>query len=193
MFPFGGLIVSLIVDLTESRGVEVASIGSEGAIGGIVSCGTAPTFSRATTQLAGSALRVSMKALEQAKARSAFIRNLYCRYSDYLLSQVMQSVACNAFHPIEARAARWLLSAQDRVGGNRLPLTQDTLSRLLGVQRTSVTAALGALQEVGVIANRHGAIEVRDRPGLEFQACECYARVEGHFASVLGASGRGGG
>lgn len=191
-FPFDGLIVSLVVDLAEGRGVEVASIGNEGAVGGIVSCGTAPAFSRATVQMPGPALRVSMKSLEQAKARSAFLRNLFCRYSDYLLSQVMQSVACNAFHPIEARAARWLLSAQDRVGGDRLPLTQDALSRLLGVQRTSVNAALGALHEIGVIANRHGAIEVRDRIGLEFQACECYARVEQHFADILGPSGRGG-
>ena len=72
-------------------------------------------------------------------ARSPFIANLFCRFSDYLLSQVMQSVACNAFHPIPERAARWLLSAQDRTG-DRIELTQEALAGLLGVQRTTINA-----------------------------------------------------
>ena len=74
-----------------------------------------------------------MKALEDAKMRSGHIRNLFCRFSDYLLSQVMQSVACNAYHPIPERAARWLLHAQDRAGSDRLELTQESLAGLLGV------------------------------------------------------------
>jgi hypothetical protein len=110
IFPFGPTTVSLLVDLDGGRSVEVASIGHEGAIGGIVSCGHAPAFSRAEVQVGGPALKVALAALEKAKSGSPFIANLFCRYSDYLLAQVMQSAACNAFHSIDQRAARWLLA-----------------------------------------------------------------------------------
>ena len=89
--------------------------------------------------VAGPALKLPMTALEDAKNGSPFIRNLFCRFSDYLLAQVMQSVACNAFHSIAERAARWLLTAQDRAG-DRIELTQEALAGLLGVQRTTVNA-----------------------------------------------------
>lgn len=191
IFPFDSLMVSMIVDLQGGRSVEVASIGKEGAIGGIVSCGHAPAYARAEVQIAGPALVISLEALEAAKTSSPFLQNLFCRYADYLLSQVMQSVACNAFHPIEARAARWLLTAQDRVGGDQIPLTQESLAGLLGVQRTTVNAVARQFQEQGFIAYRRGAIQVRDRRGLERQACECYAAVEDHFASVIGETGDG--
>jgi len=191
LFPFDSLMVSMIVDLVGGRSVEVASIGKEGAVGGIVSCGHAPAFSRAEVQIAGSALTIPLDVLEEVKQQSGFVRNLFCRYADFLLAQVMQSVACNAFHAIEARAARWLLTAQDRVGGDRLALTQESLAELLGVQRTTVNAVARQFQEHGLIAYRRGAIQVLDRPGLERQACECYAAVEEHFASVIGLKGIG--
>ena len=191
IFPFGPLMISLIVDLAGGRSVEVASIGKEGAVGGIVSCGHAPAYSRGAVQIAGPALSVPLVALEEIKQASTFLQNLFCRYADYLLAQVMQSVACNAFHSIEARAARWLLTAQDRVGGDRLALTQESLAGLLGVQRTTVNAVARQFQEQGLIAYRRGAIQVLDRTGLERQACECYAAVEDHFAAVIGTSGHG--
>jgi hypothetical protein len=191
LFPYNSLMVSMIVDLVGGRSVEVASIGKEGAVGGIVSCGHAPAFSRAEVQIAGPALAIPLEALEAVKRDSRFVHNLFCRYADFLLAQVMQSVACNAFHPIEARAARWLLTAQDRVGGDRLALTQESLAGLLGVQRTTVNAVARQLQDHGMITYRRGAIQVLDRPRLERQACECYAAVEKHFASVIGLEGVG--
>ena len=148
LFPVGPTMISLGVELTGGRTVEVASIGREGAVGGIVSCGHAPAFARAAVLVGGPALRVPMKALEDAKRRSPFIANLFCRFSDYLLAQVMQSVACNAFHPIRERAARWLLHAQDRAG-DRIELTQEALAGLLGVQRTTVNAVVRELQDEG--------------------------------------------
>ena len=118
LFPFGQTMVSMVVELSR-RSVEVASIGREGAIGGIVSCGHAPAFSLGRVQVSGPALALPMAALEDATRGSAFIANIFCRFSDYLLAQVMQSVACNAFHTIPERAARWLLTAQDRAGLER--------------------------------------------------------------------------
>jgi CRP-like cAMP-binding protein len=191
VFPFDSLMISMLVELDGGRSVEVASIGKEGAVGGIVSCGHAPAYSHAEVQIAGPALVIPLDALETVKANSPFLRNLFCRYADFLLAQVMQSVACNAFHSIEARAARWLLTAQDRIGGDRLALTQESLAALLGVQRTTVNAVARQLQELGLISYSRGAIRILDRKGLERQACECYAAVERHFGSVIGISGHG--
>ena len=190
-FPFGPTMVSLCVDLADGRSVEVASIGQEGAVGGIVSCGHAPAFASAEVMVAGPALRIPMPLLEEAKMGSGHIRNLFCRFSDYLLSQVMQSVACNAFHPIEARAARWLLTAQDRAG-SRIELTQEALAGLLGAQRTTVNAVARILQDEGLITSRRGLIQVVDRAGLMRRSCECYSAIERHFGGILGTSGTGG-
>lgn len=191
IFPFHGLVVSLLVELSGGRTVEVATIGKEGAVGGIISCGAAPAFTHGVVQIGGPALVMPMHALELAKRASDHVRNLFCRYSDFLLSQVMQSVACNAYHALEQRTARWLLTAQDRVEGDRLPLTQEALAGLLGVQRTTVNAVAKMLQEQGVIAYRRGAIQIRDRDALMKVACECYTAVEGHFANVVGSDGAG--
>jgi CRP-like cAMP-binding protein len=190
LFPYGPTMASLVVDMESSRSIEVASIGHEGAVGGIVSCGHAPAFARAQVLVAGPALRVPMDALEDAKMRSGHIRNLFCRFSDYLLSQVMQSVACNSFHTIEQRAARWLLTAQDRAGPS-IELTQEAFAGLLGVQRTTVNAVVRVLQDEGLITTRRGMIQVVDRAGLKRRACECYDAVERHFADVIGPGGSG--
>jgi CRP-like cAMP-binding protein len=167
-------------------------IGQRGAVGGIVSCGQAPAFSRAVVLVGGSAFKVPMEALEEAKKKSPFVANLFCRFSDYLLAQAMQSVACNAYHSIPERAARWLLHAQDRTG-DRIELTQQALAGLLGVQRTTVNAVIQSLEQEGVIATGRGVIQVRDRAGLKRSACECYERLENHFAAIIGPGGRGGG
>ncbi len=184
-FPFGPTMVCLMVELAGDRSIEVASIGHEGAIGGIVSCGHAPAFARSQVLVPGPALRVPMEPLEDAKMRSAHIRNLFCRFADYLLAQVMQSVACNTYHTIEQRAARWLLTAQDRAGDS-IELTQEAFAALLGVQRTTVNAVVRILQDEGLITTRRGVIQVADRAGLKRRACECYEALEKHFADVIG-------
>lgn len=188
IFPIGPTMISMAVELSGGRSVEVASVGREGAVGGIISCGQAPAFSRAIALVGGPALRVPMKALEDAKRQSTFIGNLFCRFSDYLLAQVMQSAACNAFHSIPERAARWLLHAQDRAG-DRIELTQEAFSGLLGVQRTTVNAVVRELLDEGLIATGRGVIRVIDRAGLKRRSCECYERLEEHFAAVIGTGG----
>lgn len=190
LFPVGPTMISMTVELAGGRTIEVASIGREGAVGGIVSCGHAPAFSRAEVLVGGPAFRVPMQPLEEAKVRSPFIANLFCRFSDYLLAQVMQSAACHAFHSIPERAARWLLHAQDRAG-DRIELTQEAFAGLLGVQRTTVNAVSRSLQEEGLINTGRGVVRVVDRAGLKRRACECYQRLEEHFAAVIGIGGRG--
>ena len=191
LFPIGPTMVSLTVELSGGRSAEVASIGREGAVGGIVSCGHAPAFSRAEVLVPGHAFRVPMESLEDAKKRSAFVSNLFCRYSDFLLATVMQSAVCNTFHSIPERAARWLLHAQDRAG-DRIELTQGAFARLLGVQRTTVNAVIQDLSGEGLIAAGRGRIRVAHRAGLKRRACECYDRLEEHFGAVIGTTGVGG-
>jgi len=190
LFPVGATTVSLAVELSGGRSVEVASIGREGAVGGIVSCGQAPAFSHASVLVSGPAFKVPMKVLEEAKRQSTFVANIFCRFSDYLLAQVMQSAACTAFHSIPERAARWLLHAQDRAG-DRIELTQEALAGLLGVQRTTVNAVIRSLQDEDLITTGRGVVHVSDRAGLKRRACECYQRLEDHFGAVIGATGSG--
>ena len=192
LFPIGPTLISLEIELSGGRTAEALMIGMRGAVGGIVSCGQAPAFSRALVLVGGSAFKVPMEALEEAKNKSPFIANLFCRYSDYLLAQAMQSVACNAYHSIPERAARWLLHAQDRTG-DRIELTQQALADLLAVQRTTVNAVIQSLEQDGVISTGRGVIHVRDRNGLKRRSCECYDRLESHYAAIIGQHGRGGG
>jgi CRP-like cAMP-binding protein len=191
LFPIGSTMISMAVELSGGRTVEVAMVGRRGALGGIISCGKAPAFAMAQVLVGGLAFRVPMETLEEAKRQSPFIANLFCRFSDYLLSQVMQSVACNAFHSIAERAARWLLHAQDRAG-DRIELTQGALAGLLGVQRTTVNAVIQQLEQEGLISTGRGVVRVTDRAGLKRRACECYRALEDHFGAVIGTSGSGG-
>ena len=190
VFPIGETMISMAVELSGGRTVEVASVGREGAVGGIVSCGFAPAFARAACLVGGKAYRVPMNLLEHAKSESQFIGNLFCRFSDFLLAQVMQSVACHAFHSIPERAARWLLHAQDRTG-DRIELTQEAFAGLLGVQRTTVNAVIKELSSEGLVVTGRGTIRVTNRDGLERRSCECYARLGDHFGKVIGATGSG--
>jgi DNA-binding transcriptional regulator YhcF (GntR family) len=190
LFPIGSTLISMAVDLPHGRSVEALMIGCRGAVGGIISCGQAPAFTRAAVLVGGLAYSVPMGALEDAKHSSPFIANLFCRFSDYLLSQVMQSVACNAFHPIEQRAARWLLHAQDRTG-DRIALTQQALANLLGVQRTTVNSVVQILESERTIETTRGVIRVVDRDGLMRRSCECYDTLERHFENIIGTRGTG--
>ena len=191
LFPLGTCAISLNAQLEGGRSIEVTSVGNEGALGGIVSCGRSPAFARAVVLIPGKALSLPMEVVEQVKANSGHLRNLFCRYADYLLAQIMQSAACNSFHSIEQRTARWLLTAHDRAG-DRLVLTQETLARLLGVQRTTINAVVRELQEEKQVSVRRGAIEILSRVGLHRRACSCYDSIDRHFGDVIGDSGNGG-
>jgi CRP-like cAMP-binding protein len=184
-FPCRGTMASFLVISADGREVEAATIGHEGAIGGIVSAGHKPAYARSVVQIGGSAFQIDTARVEDAKSSSPAFHNLFSRYADALLSQVMQSVACNALHSVEARCSRWLLSTHDRVGHASIPLTQEALAEMLGVQRTTVTAVAKALQSRGLIRYSRGRIEILNRAGIERTACECYSAVENHFTRLL--------
>ncbi len=184
-FPGRDMIGSLVLRLREGASAEAAMIGFEGAIGGIISEGNKPAFANAIVQVGGRGLLMPAEALQKAREQSPTFRDHFARYADCLLAQVMQSVACNAVHELDARLARWLLTMQDRLGSARLQVTQEFAAQMLGVQRPYATRILGDLERRGSIATTRGAIIVVDRAELERQACECYAYLRRHFERVL--------
>lgn len=184
-FPGDITMISLVVGLPDGAVVETATIGREGAVGGIVSMGHKPAFARAVVQISGPAFRIQTDQLDRFKEQSSSLRDTLARYADCLIAQTLQSVACNALHELERRLSRWLLTAQDRLGSDEVPLTQEFLAEMLGVQRTTVTGVASALQSRGLIRYQRGRIIVLDRAGLEAASCPCYDAVRVHFDAVL--------
>jgi CRP-like cAMP-binding protein len=183
--PCGPTQVSLQVVTADGQEIEAASIGFEGAIGGVVSAGFKPAYGRAVVRVPGHAFCIPTGKLEEIKTRYTVVADLFDRAADVFIAQMMQLVACNALHPIEQRVCRWLLFAHDRSGDEPIRLTQETLAQMLGVQRTTISAVARALQDSHVIHIGRGKVEVLDRPGLEKRACECHASVEAHFTRLL--------
>jgi CRP-like cAMP-binding protein len=184
-FPLPGTMAALVVALEDGRTAEAASIGREGAIGGIVSAGHKPAFARAVTVIAGPALRIETTRIEVAKESSRAVRELFERYADALMAQILQSVTCNAVHSLQQRFARWLLMTHDRVGSADLPLTQEAIGEMLGVHRTTVIRLARTLQDRGLIRYGRGRVAIANRAGLEQTACECYSAVARHFKRMV--------
>jgi CRP-like cAMP-binding protein len=172
-FPESGTI-AFIMGMPNGQTVATAVIGNEGAVGILTALGPSSSPITAVVRVAGTALQISPARFRAALSRSGAIRHAVQTHARALLAQVQHVAACNALHSVEARLARWLLHIHDRVGGDFLPLTQEALSELLGVRRTTVTHVVRKLRTSRAIrSNRRGLIEI-DRPRLEAAACECY-------------------
>lgn len=183
-FPEGA-VLSLLTVLEDGAGIETANIGREGAFGLFAAMYSRVSFNRCIVQMEGGMVRCPIELLQSEFKNSEHVRNLFVSYSETLLSQVQQTVACNALHSTEERMARWLLMMHDRAGGEPLPYTHEFLSHMLGANRKSVTLAAQSLQNAGLISYRRGNIVVLNRRGLEKASCECYAVVRERFDAFL--------
>jgi hypothetical protein len=184
-FPLDPTLLAFQVVLEDGRAVETAVIGCEGAICGVVSQGRLPAYSRSIVLHEGPAARIGVEELEAAKLQSLSIRHLFARYSDCVMAQVFQSVACNAAHSVEQRAAKWLIAAAERTSDSRVPLTQEQFADMLGVGRSYVSRVMGTMREKGLIDGERGAIKILDIEGLRAAACNCQDSVRRHFDEVL--------
>jgi CRP-like cAMP-binding protein len=173
-FPLSGA-VSLLAVMQSGEAVETSIVGNEGAIGLFAEFGPWQACTRATVQAPGAAESVPAAVFKIVASNNERIRRLMHRYKETLSAQTQQSVACNALHSVEERVARWLLQLADRIDNVELPITQDALSQMLGVRRTTVTLIAQKLQDDGIIRYRRGRIVVTDRAALQGLACECYA------------------
>ncbi len=183
-FPHEGMI-SLLAVMSDGQAIETATVGNEGAVGAMSGFGTRLGFTRAVVQVPVVVARISSQEFRGAIHASAGLRNLMVGYNEVLLAQVQQTAACNALHGIEMRLARWLLQTQDRAATDSLPLTQEFLSQMLGVQRTTVNQVIGQLEKAGLVVHRRARVEIVDRTGLEEAACECYGIVRRQLAAAL--------
>ena len=183
-FPEGS-VLSLLTVLENGSEIECANIGREGAFGLFAAMYSRVSFNRCTVQLEGPMIRCEIQPLQAEFHKSAHIQDLFVSYSETLLSQVMQTVACNSLHTVEERMSRWLLMMHDRAEGEILTYTHEFLARIMGANRTSVTHAAQSLQNQGLISYRRGQMQVKDRAGLEAASCECYAIVKARFEAFL--------
>ena len=178
-------IISLISKLSETSWLEVGMVGNEGMAGLAVFMGVNFSSTRALVQGSGTAMRMSSAAVRMEANRLGSLHRLLHRYSHSLLNQVSQSSACNRFHLVNARLARWLLMTKDRLGVEEFPLTQEFLSHMLGVRREGVSKAAGALQAAKLIRYSRGIITLLDRRGLEAKSCDCYAIIKAETDAYL--------
>lgn len=179
-------VISLMTPMEGGQLVESATIGCEGALG-LTTGSPRYATARAVVQMGGRAARISANRLSEAAGRSMTLRAQIETQDDALLGQSLQSAACNALHSVSERFSRWLLACRDRTGSDSVPLTQDTIAAMLGVQRTTVTSVAGELQARGLIRHRRGVVDILDRPGLEAMACECYEAVKGLYQRTAGS------
>ena len=180
-------MISLVSIMMDGSTTEIGLIGKEGMIGLPAILGGKSTTSRTIVQVSGSALEIPAKIVRQEFQRGEKLYQILLLYTQALFTLVSQSAACNRQHNIEERLARWLLSVQDCVLQNELPLTQEFIANMLGTRRSGVTVAAGILQQAGIIRYSRGRIKILNRQGLEETACECYQLVQDEFARLLGS------
>ena len=187
-FP-DGAILSVITLMEDGRGVESCTLGRETGYGLLNAIGSRSAFNRVICQVPGAGYRMPASALKEAASESPGLLNLVARHSQVQAAMSEQSAACNAVHHVEARLCRWLLVSSDRALSDVLPLTQEFLGFMLGVQRTTVTSAARNLQSAGLIRYSRGRLELLDRVGLEEGACECYRAVQQRIDDLIGVEG----
>src|SRR5437868_10461597 len=185
-FPCGPSLASYMVPNEEGRDVETILIGREGAVGGIVSQGYLPAYTRIAVKFGGPFARLNVGKLEAAKTKSPSLSNIFARYADCMLAQIFQATACNAIHSIEQRTAKWIISAMERTDGDgTVPLTHEQFATLLGVGRSYTSRVIQTFKAEGILETRRGAILVKNADALRSRSCLCNEAVKNHFEEVL--------
>jgi CRP-like cAMP-binding protein len=179
-------MASVVADGNGSHSVEVGLIGREGVSGVSIILGGDRSPHSCYAQAQGAAHRISAKAFREKIEKSATLRGLLLRFANTFLVQTAQTALSNGRFKVEERLARWILMAQDRIGGNALPLTHEFLAIMLGVRRAGVTVALHNLQQRALIRSQRRQIAVLDRKGLERMANGAYGVPEAEYRRLIG-------
>lgn len=180
-FPNNGLLISLLTTVQNHMALEIGLVGSEGMVGLPVAQGISTSSVRAVVQGAGTALRMESSYFCEALQTCPTLQRVLHRYTHALIAQITQTAACNRFHQVEARLARWLLMASDRLQSDSIRFTHEWLADLLGVRRVGITVAASALQQQRLIRYSRGNITILDRESLKVSACECYQKIKDIF------------
>jgi CRP-like cAMP-binding protein len=183
-FPDSG-VVSVMAVYSDGGTIEMATIGREGCTGVQAVFGAKSSSARFFVQIPGSAAKMSNSAFTHAMASMPSFRKLMFAYVHAFLEQVMVSVACNGAHSLKERLARWLLMMRDRSDGDELPITQNLLAEMLGVQRPTITNVAEELERAGLIERGRRQVTILDRQALIRASCECYQLVRTRIAFHL--------
>jgi len=179
-------VISLVVELEDGGMVEAAMVGRDGVANGTAALDGKVALQNSIVQVAGNSSAIAPNDLRSVANESPVLRSLIVRHEQVLLSQAMQSAACNASHLVEARMCRWLLRLHDLTQSDQVTLTQDFLAQLLGVRRSSVSFVAGTLQTAGLIRYRRGNIKLSDVEALQDASCECYRKVRNDYELLRG-------
>ncbi|HET7186396.1 MAG TPA: Crp/Fnr family transcriptional regulator [Terriglobales bacterium] len=174
-------LASVVLSLEDGSTVEVGVIGIDGVVGLPILLGAESMPGETFIQVTGSGYRIDAKRLKNEFERNGKLRDHLQKYLLANLIQSAQNAACNRLHTISERLARWLLTCHDRVQSDRLPLTHEFLSQMLGAPRSTVTLAAGMLHQAGLIDYSRGHVNITNRQKLEDAACECYRTVRAEF------------
>lgn len=183
-FPDSG-VISAVAVYSDGSVIEMATIGREGCTGVQAIFGAKSSSVQLLVQIPGSAAKMSRAAFTRAMRSMPSFRNLMYAYIHAFLEQVMVSVACNGAHSLKERLARWLLMMRDRSDDDALPITQDMLAEMLGVQRPSITHAARELEHAGLIERGRRQVTILNRQDLKRASCECYSLVRTRLAFHL--------
>jgi CRP-like cAMP-binding protein len=178
-------IVSLLYVMRNGESAEIAIVGSEGVVGVPLFMGGGSTSSRALVQSAGGGYRLTAALMKREFDQGGPVLRLLLRYTQALMTQMVQTAACNKHHSLDQQLCRWLLLSLDRLQGTGMQMTRNLIANMLGVSAESATEAALKLKDLGLINYEHGLIEVLDRTALEKRSCECYAVVKREYDRLL--------
>jgi CRP-like cAMP-binding protein len=178
-------IVSLLYVMQNGESAEIAVVGNDGLVGVSLFMGGDSTSSRALIQSAGGAYRLTAQLMKEEFERGGPVLHLFLRYTQALITQMVQTAACNRHHSLDQQLCRWLLLSLDRLEGTDMVMTQALIAHMLGVPLKGATEGALKLQMAGLIDYTQGRIQILDRDGLEKRTCECYAVVKREYARLL--------
>lgn len=186
-FPHSG-IISCVVALTGGGVIETAMVGNDGVLGAAISLDGKQAFNDAIVRVRGEATVFDSRIFAELADRHLDFRRQLLAYEQFHLAEVQQTAACNAVHSVLSRTCRWLLRMHDLIGNN-ISITQEHLSEMMGVRRTSITAAVKVLQSKGGVASSRGHIRILDLGKIAAESCECHANVARSYRSMQRSNG----
>jgi CRP-like cAMP-binding protein len=179
-------IISLLYIMENGSSAEIGVVGNDGMVGIAIFMGGDTTPNRAVVQSAGRTFKIKSALMKEEFTRGGRFHNLCLRYTQALITQISQTAVCNRLHSVDQQLCRWLLLSHDRLPTDRLIMTQDLISNMLGVRREGITHAAKRLQAAGYISYVRGDMTILNRQGLETDACECYQVVKTEYDRLLG-------
>lgn len=169
---------------------EIGLVGREGAIGWDALLGCTGRHCAKVQLSGGEALAISVLQLRAICTTHPTLTEALLRFGHVFAIQMAGTLVSNLHDGYDRRLCRWLLMFHDRIDGDELAITHDTLATLLHARRATVTDALHVLEGEHLLRCTRGRIVIRDRAALETRAAHAYGAVEQTYRAAIGAFGK---